>query len=194
VKATHPKTVSARACVLGLAALAAVLLFWRLGATTLEGWDEGIYAEVAREMVARGDWLTPSWNFQPWFEKPPLLMWAVAAGYRLGGVSEFWSRAPSALAGIALVILTFATARRLSGPRAAILSALILLSSYLFLFLARHAMADVLVRGLRLLACPGRRLSVVAFGVGGHCVFVSGEGPCRRVHTRGAPRCRVLGR
>lgn len=94
-------------------------------------------------MVVRGDWLTPHWNFQLWFEKPPLLMWTMAAGFRFFEVSEFWSRVPSALAGFGLVLLTQAIARRCYGARAGILSALVLLSTFTFLFLARHGMTDV---------------------------------------------------
>src|SRR5579863_2098410 len=109
--------VSAWVCTFAVAGAAAVALLWRLGATTLEGWDEGIYAEVAREMVARSDWLNPTWNFRPWLEKPPLLMWGMATGFRLFGVNEFWSRAPAAFAGIGLVLLTQAIGVRLRNLR-----------------------------------------------------------------------------
>src|SRR5579862_2009187 len=134
--------VSAWVCTFAVAGAAAVALLWRLGATTLEGWDEGIYAEVAREMVARSNWLNPTWNFRPWLEKPPLLMWGMATGFRLFGVNEFWSRAPAALAGICLVLLTQAIGVRLRNLRTGVLSGLVLLSSYTFLFLARRGMTD----------------------------------------------------
>jgi 4-amino-4-deoxy-L-arabinose transferase-like glycosyltransferase len=132
---------------LALAAASAVLLLWRLGASSLEDWDEAIYAEVGREMAVSGEWLTPHWHFQPWFEKPPLVMWAMAVGFRLFGVTEFWARFPAALAGIGLVLLTAAIARRTSdlqdSTRAAVFSSAILLSTFHFVFLARRGMTDV---------------------------------------------------
>jgi 4-amino-4-deoxy-L-arabinose transferase-like glycosyltransferase len=54
--------------------------------------DEGRYAEIPREMVASGDWLTPRLNEFKYFEKPALQYWATAAGYKLFGESEWTAR------------------------------------------------------------------------------------------------------
>ena len=54
--------------------------------------DEGRYAEIPREMVATGDWITPRLDGLKYFEKPPLQYWATAAVYSVFGVSE-WTRA-----------------------------------------------------------------------------------------------------
>jgi len=78
-----------------------------LGGGSLAAWDEAIYAQVSKEMVQGGDWLTPHWEYTVWFEKPPLFMWITALFYRLFGVSEFWTRMPSALSGVALVGVTY---------------------------------------------------------------------------------------
>ena len=58
-----------------LVLVAAFALLWKLGTGSLAAWDEAIYAQVAKEMVRSGDWLTLHWGNQPWFEKPPLFMW-----------------------------------------------------------------------------------------------------------------------
>src|SRR3712207_8573872 len=46
---------------------------------------------LSKEMARGGDWLTPHWEYRPWFEKPPLFMWTTALLYRLFGVGEFRS-------------------------------------------------------------------------------------------------------
>src|ERR1700734_2280721 len=81
--------------------LACIVLLPLLGHKPLTDWDEGIYAEVSREMLS-GSWLVPHWNFQPWFEKPPLTMWITAAFFKLFGVTEFCARAGSAFSGVAI--------------------------------------------------------------------------------------------
>jgi 4-amino-4-deoxy-L-arabinose transferase-like glycosyltransferase len=54
--------------------------------------DEGRYAEIPREMVATGDWITPRLDGLKYFEKPPLQYWATAVAYEVFGQSEFTSR------------------------------------------------------------------------------------------------------
>src|SRR5215213_9765135 len=92
---------------LSLASLAAIFLVARLGNGSLSDWDESIYAQQAKEMVQRGDWMTPYWGYDLWLNKPPLYLWSAALLFQFFGVSEFWARLPSALSGIALVLLTF---------------------------------------------------------------------------------------
>jgi 4-amino-4-deoxy-L-arabinose transferase-like glycosyltransferase len=89
-----------------------VVFFYGLGAVPLLGPDEPRYAEVAREMFARGDWVTPTLGGHVWFEKPALAYWLMMAAYRLFGVTEFAARAGSALAGVATVLTVGWVARR----------------------------------------------------------------------------------
>src|SRR5207249_7769727 len=95
----------------GLLSLAAFVLLARLGYGALDDWDEAIFAQVSKEMVRGGDWLTPHWNYLPYFNKPPLLMWSTALLYLAFGVSEFTARAISALSGVALVGMTYLVGR-----------------------------------------------------------------------------------
>ena len=69
----------------------------------LVGPDEPRYAQVAREMFERGDWITPTLGGYHWFEKPALLYWLQIASYNLFGVSEFAARLGSALFGLGTV-------------------------------------------------------------------------------------------
>src|SRR5215210_513798 len=76
------------------------------------GPDEPRYAQVAREMYARGDWVTPTLGGHTWFEKPALVYWTAMAGYKLFGVSEWSARLGVACAGWLTVFLIGWTARR----------------------------------------------------------------------------------
>ena len=66
-----------------LISVSTIALFYSLGEQLLRTWDESIYAEVAKEMLTRHSWLTLSWNFEPWVDKPPLFMWLTALLYQL---------------------------------------------------------------------------------------------------------------
>ncbi|HUW37626.1 MAG TPA: glycosyltransferase family 39 protein [Rhodocyclaceae bacterium] len=94
--------------------------------------DEGRYAEIPREMVATGDWLTPRLNGIKYFEKPALQYWATAAAYTLFGEHQWTARLWSALTGLLGVLVTWFTARRLWGQGAALGGAGVLAGSLLY--------------------------------------------------------------
>jgi len=100
-----------RAWVVVLAAVCGAYLYG-LGSAPLLGPDEPRYAQVAREMYARGDWVTPTLAGRNWFEKPALLYWLMVAAYRALGVTELAARLGSALAGLSTVLFVGWTARR----------------------------------------------------------------------------------
>jgi 4-amino-4-deoxy-L-arabinose transferase-like glycosyltransferase len=80
--------------------------------------DEGRYAEIPREMVASGDWITPRLDGLKYFEKPPLQYWATAAVYSVFGVSEWTSRVWTVGLAFACLPLVFSWTRRLYGRNA----------------------------------------------------------------------------
>lgn len=131
------------ASLIALAAISGVLLFWKLGAASLNDWDEAIYAQVAKEIVNGGDWLTLHWGYTPWFHKPPLFMWVTAFFFQVFDVSEFWARAASALAGFGLVGCTYLIARRLYNHYAGLLTVVVLLTNYTFIHFSRFGTTDV---------------------------------------------------
>ena len=102
-------TLTRRSWLLLFIALAAFYLYG-LGAFPLVGPDEPRYAEVAREMLARRDLITPTLGGLPWFEKPPLLYWLIMASYRLFGVNEYAARLGPALCGLITAALVWWTA------------------------------------------------------------------------------------
>lgn len=90
-----------------LAGFCAFLFFWGLGYFGLIGADEPRYAQVAREMVSRHDWITPTLYGKPWLEKPPLYYWQAAAVYSIFGVSDWAARLPSAMDATLMVLAVY---------------------------------------------------------------------------------------
>ena len=90
-------TTRTRTDVLLLAGFCAFLFFYGLGQFGLVGADEPRYAQVAREMLGRRDWITPVLGGQPWLEKPPLYYWQAMLAYSLYGVSDAAARVPRRL-------------------------------------------------------------------------------------------------
>ncbi|MFN6964227.1 MAG: ArnT family glycosyltransferase [Pyrinomonadaceae bacterium] len=97
-----------------LAALTVFTYFFGLS-IPLVGPDEPRYAQVAREMFERGDWVTPTLGGHTWFEKPALLYWLEIASYHVFGVNEFAARFGSALFGLCTVICLWLIGRRVAG-------------------------------------------------------------------------------
>lgn len=131
--------------VLTLFLLSSLVLFWKLGQNTLYDWDEAEYGQIAREMILSGDWLTPSFNYEPKFHQPPLYVWITAIFFRLLGEGEFSARLASVLSGIGLVVLTYLIGTKTHGKLVGFLSGLVLLSSYGFVDNARFATTDVML-------------------------------------------------
>jgi 4-amino-4-deoxy-L-arabinose transferase-like glycosyltransferase len=141
----HSKTRRQATVSTALAALlAALILLTLLGHNRLTDWDEGIYAQVSREMLQTG-WLVPHWNSLVWIDKPPLTYWITALFFKLFGVSEFTARLGSALSAIALVTLLHGWLARTHDRLTAWLSTVILLSTFGFLHVARVGETDTLL-------------------------------------------------
>ncbi len=138
-----------------LAAFCGFLFFFGLGAFGLTGADEPRYAQIAREMLARHDWVVPTLNGAPWLEKPILYYWEAMIAYRLFGVSDSAARIPSAFSATLLVFavwrfaqreLQAAASGRLAGETPAVQgldAALITASSAAVIGFARGASTDM---------------------------------------------------
>ena len=114
--------------------LLAVVLIWfgNIEYRKLIKPDEGRYAEIPREMVVSGDWVTPRLNDLKYFEKPPLQYWATAAAYEMFGEHQWTSRLWAALTGFAGIVLVWFAGSRLFGCAAGRYAAVLLGGSLLY--------------------------------------------------------------
>jgi 4-amino-4-deoxy-L-arabinose transferase-like glycosyltransferase len=124
------------------ALLASILYLPGIGRPALWEPDEGRYAEIAREMVLSGDYVTPRDDFELYFEKPPLVYWTEAASIKIFGVKEFAVRLPAALFSVGQVVVTAALADAMFGATSGFLAAFALALSPLFFGFARFATLD----------------------------------------------------
>ncbi len=132
-----------RGALLVLAVVLAAVWFANLGHRKLTRPDEGRNAEVAREMVASGDWVTPRLNGFRYFEKPPLQYWATAVAFKAIGVTEGAARLWTALTGLLGVFATAFVAFRLAGPVAGAFAGAVLGSAALYIIVAHVANLDM---------------------------------------------------
>jgi 4-amino-4-deoxy-L-arabinose transferase-like glycosyltransferase len=129
-----------------LLCLAALAYLIDLGGSSIWDANEAYYVETPREMLERGDWVNPTFNYEPRFNKPVLAYWVVAVLYQVLGVSVGVERI--AIAGLALVVIAAAwfLARAASlHPAAPVLAALGLAANPRFFMFARRILIDVML-------------------------------------------------
>jgi len=128
-----------------LIVLVSSVVFIGLGSSSLQDFDEGIYAQVSRQILQNHDWLTFTFGTEPWFEKPPVFMWATALLFRLFGVSEFWARAISAVSSVFVILLTYIIGSAVFNRRVGLLTVVPLLTGYEFLRQSRLGTMNMLL-------------------------------------------------
>lgn len=120
------KNISLRYAIFLFAIVTCILFFSGLD-DGMRDWDEGVYAQVAKEMHLRNDWLTPYYSGKPFVDKPPLLMWCTMLSYRILGIGVWQARLTTCIASIALLVLTMVFAAKTISPHAGLLTGLFLL-------------------------------------------------------------------
>ncbi len=120
-------------------------LLFILGVGRWDLWnpDEPRYAQVAKEMVERGDWILMHVNGNAYVDKPPFFFWLIAlSSFLWQGFTSFSVRFPSAFLSTLTVLLTFFLGKKLYDSRTGFLSALILGTSFEFAYLSTRANID----------------------------------------------------
>src|SRR5437016_1446551 len=85
--------------LVGWALVIWIVLFWRLGYPSFWDPDEAHYAQTSREMLQAHNWLVPTYDGQPFFDKPVLFHWLQMMSFSMLGANEFAARLVPALAG-----------------------------------------------------------------------------------------------
>jgi 4-amino-4-deoxy-L-arabinose transferase-like glycosyltransferase len=133
-----------RGAVLLLLVLSSFLYFFRLGALDIASTDEARRSLVVRAMIRSGNYAIPTLEGTTYLKKPPLFYWLGTLSSRLTGSTREWAyRLPSAVAALATVLAFFSLASRLLLPRAALLAAAVLATSYMFVDRAARAQIDM---------------------------------------------------
>ncbi len=126
-----------------LALCAGALFAFQLGDRALWSPDEGRYAEVAREMVVSGDYITPRLEGVKFFEKPPLFYWLQSAAIRIFGVNEWALRLWPALFAVLGCVAAYAGGRKFFDRRTGRIAAAVLATSGLYYAMSRVANLDM---------------------------------------------------
>ena len=120
-----------------------LLFFYKIGYRPLWESDEAMHGQIAKEMVLQGDWITPTYDGIPFYDKPILHFWMVMLCFSLFGINEFSARFPSAILGLGGVLLVYLWASRIYSRRAGILSSLVLATSIEYIILSRNVIHDM---------------------------------------------------
>jgi 4-amino-4-deoxy-L-arabinose transferase-like glycosyltransferase len=166
--------------LLALLAFAALVYFVALGNSAIWDANEAFYVETPREMLEAGDYVNPSFNYLPRFNKPVLSYWIVVALYKVFWVSVGVQRFGIAIGAMVIVACGFAIARAAGGPAAGLWAAVALAAAPRLVMFGRRIFIDIWITAFlaATLACfalserhPERRrlflvLMYVAVGLG----------------------------
>jgi 4-amino-4-deoxy-L-arabinose transferase-like glycosyltransferase len=123
--------------------LSLTLFFFQLGRRPLWDIDEGMHAATSKHMVLSGDWITPQFNGENFYDKPILYNWLAAISFLVFGFTEFAARLPAATLGLGCVMVTYLLGRKMFGPTVGFLSGVILATNGEYIILSRGVIHDI---------------------------------------------------
>lgn len=162
--------------LVAVGAVAALLYFLRLGAHPFIDPPEGLHAEIAREMGALSDWLTPHFNGVRYFDKPPILYWLMALAFHVAGFSEAVARFWPAAAAVGLALLTARVGSFFYSDRAGLIAGLAVVTNLQLFIYGRLIKPDTLFVLAILVAYAGFLVAYQAERPRGLWLFYGGLG------------------
>jgi len=158
-----------RAWVLAFGLVIGVTYFGTIGLYALAEPDEPRYAEIPREMIELGDWVTPHLNYVKYFEKPPLVYWLTAISFEAFGMHEWTARVWPALFGLLGIVMAYVLGRAMFDSWTGYAAAALLAATPLYFGLSQILVLDM----------PVSALMTVALG----CVWLAYTGVRRQLFT-----------
>lgn len=129
---------------LGILVLFSVyVLFYNLGSSPLDNWDEAWYAQMAKEMVAGKEFIVIHWNYEPLFDKPPMFIWIIILNSFIFGFNEFSARFPSAISAFIILTGVLIYSYKKWGFVPALIAFSTLIFNHLFIWRARSGNIDL---------------------------------------------------
>jgi Dolichyl-phosphate-mannose-protein mannosyltransferase len=119
--------------------------YFGMSTYAIENINEGLYAEIPREMLQIGNYVIPNLNFVPYIEKPPLFYWLIALSYKIFGISEWSARVVPATAAALTCLSLVHFGQSLRRNREGWLAAIILATSIGFIAIARVLIFDMVL-------------------------------------------------
>src|SRR3990172_3795701 len=105
--------------------------------------DEGMHAQVSKEILETGDWITPRFNGEKFFDKPILHYWLVSLSFLFLGVNELAARLPAAILGLGGVLVVFYLGKYLYNRETGFLAGIILATTGIYLALSQSVVHDI---------------------------------------------------
>lgn len=131
--------------ILILVLISGFLFLFCLGNMPLTDPDETFYAQTAKEMISKGEWVTPHIFGKPQFEKPIFYYWLIELSYKIFGINEFAARFPSAIFGILGILGIYFIGRLIFSPLCGLLSGLVMATSVAYLAISRACVTDMVL-------------------------------------------------
>jgi 4-amino-4-deoxy-L-arabinose transferase-like glycosyltransferase len=159
--------------ILYLIIICLLLFFSLLGLRGLCEPDEGRYAEISREIIESGDWLTPRLNYIKHFHKPPLVYWCTALSFLIFGENEFSARFPITLMGLIGVLLVYSFSQKMGLDRkTSFFSSIVLATTFQYFVWTQILSSDMVFSVFLLLAFYGFWTRTYLFYVGMAIAFM----------------------
>lgn len=119
------------------------IYFWNIWLNDIWIPNEAFYAEAAREMLEKKDFLDIYYNYEPRLNKPPMTYWLVAISYLIFGINEFATRFPIVLTALGSNILVYLIGKELFDRKVGIVAAAVMAFSFQFVINSRYASPEV---------------------------------------------------